>query len=363
MQIKALDRTDTLADLSATELVELLSKRQCSSEEVVTSCLERIEMHEPSIRAFVDVKGDAALDQARSCDRTKPLGPLHGIPVAIKDTIDTAGFRCTWGTPIHNKRTPERDAAVVAALRAAGAIVIGTTVSTEYAIARSGPTRNPHDISRTPGGSSSGSAAAVAAHMVPLAIATQTLGSIVRPSIYCGVLGLKPTYGLISTVGMMPLSRSCDHVGPMARSIADIALALGVMSGSNHPTAIPKKTGWSDCLAPKVEVLRIEGPFADRIEEATTRALDRAQLALEASGCRVRAVELPERFSRLKDCFEAIVFRDMAEQHGGDHDRFPELVSPRFREVIAHGRNTSTVAYQSALDDAAYFRGHILGLL
>jgi len=363
MQIKAPDRKGTLADLSATELVELLSKRQCSSEEIVTSCLERIETHEPSIRAFVDVKGEAALDQARSCDRTKPLGPLHGIPIAIKDTIDAGGFRCTWGTPIHNKRTPANDAAVVAALRAAGAIVIGTTVSTEYAIARSGPTRNPHDISRTSGGSSSGSAAAVAAHMVPLAIATQTLGSIVRPSIYCGVLGLKPTYGLLSTVGMMPLSKSCDHVGPMARSVADIALALRVMGGSNYPTAEPKNTGMPDGPASKVEVLRIEGPFADRIEEATARALDRAQLALETLGCRVRTVELPERFARLQDCFEAIVFRDMAEGHGGDHDRFPELVSPRFREVIAHGRNTSIATYQRAFDDAAYFRGHILGLL
>jgi Asp-tRNA(Asn)/Glu-tRNA(Gln) amidotransferase A subunit family amidase len=364
MQIHDHDRTETLADLSVTELVELLSKRKCSSEEIVRSCLERIERLDPEIRAFVEVKGEAALDQARSRDRAGPTGPLHGIPVAVKDTIDAAGFLCTWGTPIHSHRIPGSDAAVVAALRAAGAIVIGTTVSTEYAIARSGPTRNPHDISRTPGGSSSGSAAAVAARMVPLAIATQTLGSIIRPSIYCGVLGLKPTHGLISTVGMMPLSASCDHVGPMARSMDDIALALRVMSGGNYLySSFTSERTSEPNFASGMEILRVEGPFADRIGEATRRALDRAQSAFEAAGYHIRIVDLPDRFATLQDCFEAIVFRNMAENHGSDHDRFPDLVSPRFREIIAHGRNTSDAAYQKALENAAYFRGHVQRLL
>lgn len=362
MQIHQRDHRRTLADLTATELAGLLSTRNCSSEEIVRDCLARIETLDPSVRAFVDVQGEAALDQARTCDNTVSRGPLHGIPVAVKDTIDAAGFRCTWGTPIHSHRVPSSDAAVVKALRVAGAIVVGTTVSTEYAIAKSGSTRNPHDISRTPGGSSSGSAAAVAAHMVPLAVATQTLGSIVRPSIYCGVFGLKPTHGLISTAGMMPLSAICDHVGPMARSVADIALALRVMSdvrgGLGSTTTAEPRDNLSG-----LKVLRVEGPFADRIEATTRRALDRTQSALEGAGCQVQDVELPYRFSTLKDCFEAIVFRDMAKNHGNDHDRFPELVSARFREIIAQGRDTSATVYHEALDNAAYFRKHLLELL
>jgi Asp-tRNA(Asn)/Glu-tRNA(Gln) amidotransferase A subunit family amidase len=362
MQIQRRDHVTTLADLTATELAGLLSTRNCSSEEIVRDCLARIEALDSSVRAFVDVQGEAALDQARICDKTRPSGPLHGIPVAVKETIDAAGFRCAWGTPIHSHRVPSSDAAVVTALRAAGAIVVGTTVSTEYAIAKSGPTRNPHNISRTPGGSSSGSAAAVAAHMVPLAVATQTLGSIIRPSIYCGVFGLKPTHGLISTAGMMPLSASCDHVGPMARSVADIALALRVMTGDRGGLGSITTTEARDGLS-VTEVLRVEGPFADRIETTTRRALDRSQSAFETAGCRVRTVELPHRFSTLKECFEAIVFRDMAENHGDDHDRFTELVSPRFREIIAQGRETSDTAYQEALRSAAYFRAHLLDLL
>jgi Asp-tRNA(Asn)/Glu-tRNA(Gln) amidotransferase A subunit family amidase len=363
MQIQRRDHAETLADLTATELAGLLSTRNCSSEEIVRDCLARIEALDSSVRAFVDVRGEAALDQARICDKTEPSGPLHGIPVAVKETIDAAGFRCPWGTPIHSHRVASSDAAAVSALKAAGAIVIGTTVSTEYAIAKSGPTRNPHDVSRTSGGSSSGSAAAVAAHMVPLAVATQTLGSIIRPSIYCGVLGLKPTYGLISTAGMMPLSTSCDHIGPMARSLADIALALQVMSGDHRVGFTQTTTGDARIDLSGLEVLRIEGPFEDRIEATTRRALDRSQSAFETAGCRVRRVELPHRFLALKECFEAIVFRDVAENHGNDHDRFPELVSPRFREIIAHGRETSNTAYQEALGSAAYFRAHIVELL
>src|SRR4029079_6172457 len=218
-----------LADLSACELRELQARKKCSAEEIVRSCFAKVRTLEPTVKAFVDIQEERALTEAQKMDRSPPPGPLHGIPVAVKDTVDVAGVRCVWGTEIHAERVPTRDATVVRRLRECGAVIIGTTVATECAIAMTGLTPNPHDASRSPGGSSSGSGAAVAARMVPIAVATQSVGSIIRPSSYCGVFGLKPSKGAISTEGVMPISKRLDHVGPMARSIADIALACSAM--------------------------------------------------------------------------------------------------------------------------------------
>jgi len=356
MQSEIVNKVTNLADASLVELAALVAARQCSAEEIVRSCLDRIDARDGDIQAFVDVRHDLALEQARRLDQLDVKIPLHGVPVAVKDTIDVAGFRCSWGTAIHEERIATRDAAVVTALKNAGAVIIGTTVSTEYAIARSGPTRNPHDLSKTPGGSSSGSAAAVAARMVPLSLATQTLGSIVRPSIYCGVFGLKPTYGRISTEGMMPLSGPCDHLGPMTRSLADIRTSFSVMTGG----------AWRDRPADAIsslKVLCIDGPFADRIETPTRDALNLARAAFEFNGYKTQAVTLPDRFSNLKTCFENIVFRDMARNHGGDVDSHPDLASEHFHRVVNHGRRVSDADYQAALREAAYFREYLEGLL
>ena len=160
-----------------------------------------------------------------------PLGPLHGIPVAIKDIIDTADYPTELGSPLAAGRRPRHDATVVARLRAAGAVIVGKTVTTEFAYFHPGPTRNPHDHARTPGGSSSGSAAAVAAHMVPLALGTQTNGSVIRPAAFCGVFAVKPTHGLVSRAGVLQLSRKLDHIGAFARSLPDLALILDVLAG------------------------------------------------------------------------------------------------------------------------------------
>jgi Asp-tRNA(Asn)/Glu-tRNA(Gln) amidotransferase A subunit family amidase len=294
----------------------------------------------------------AALDQAKRLDAAEPSGPLHGIPIAIKDTIDVAGYVCSWGSPIHARRVPTQDAVVVQRLREAGAVIIGSTVSTEFAIARSGPTRNPHDVARTPGGSSSGSGAAVAAHMVPIAVGTQTLGSIVRPSTYCGIFGYKPTIGAISTAGVMPISPVFDTVGPMARCLDDIELFNAAMT----PTSSDPDAGLRRPLPEKAPVLRIDGPYAERIEPETAAALQEAAAALQAAGHPVTVRALPARFGALTQCFETIVFHDLAVAHGRDFDEHGDMMSVRMREIITQGRTVTASGYQAALAERQFYR-------
>ncbi len=349
---------DPLYRLPALELSELLRTKECSAREIVQSCLARIEALEPTVHAFVEIDADGALRTATELDNRTVSGPLHGIPIAVKETIDVAGLKCTLGSPIHGLRKPSSDAVVVRQLREAGAVIVGTTVSTEYAIARAGPTTNPHDASRTPGGSSSGSAASVAAGMVPISIGTQTVGSIVRPAVYCGVFGLKPTKQAISTAGAMPLSAYLDHVGPMARTAADILLAFMVMfdrGGGQLPGAGPVAT-------PK-RVRRIEGPLQKYVEPSSIAAVDRAQVLLESNGIRVDTANLSARFENVVSCYETILFRDIASNHGGDRDRYGDAMSDRLREIIDSGRRISDRAYADAIADAQGYREEILKLL
>jgi Asp-tRNA(Asn)/Glu-tRNA(Gln) amidotransferase A subunit family amidase len=216
--------------LSATDAARLIGEGVISSEQYVAACLARVRETDARIEAWAFLDPDHALAQARAADQYRlsgqPIGPLHGVPIGIKDIIDTADMPTENGSPLHAGRTPSRDAAVVARLRAAGAVIMGKTVTTEFACGASGKTRNPHDAAYSPGGSSSGSAAAVAAGMVPLALGTQTGGSTVRPASYCGVYGLKPTRGLIPRRGMSRVSQTLDTVGLFARTIDDVALLL-----------------------------------------------------------------------------------------------------------------------------------------
>src|SRR5262245_58007241 len=208
---------DALVTLTATEAAAEIARGAMSAVDYSRACLARIEATDGEIKAFVHLDREHVLAQARALDERRthgyPLGPLHGIPVAIKDIIDTADYPCELGSPLCAGRRPWHDATVVAKLRAAGAVVVGKTVTTEFAYFHPGPTRNPHDPTRTPGGSSSGSAAAVAAHMVPLALGSQTNGSVIRPAAFCGVFAIKPSHGLISRAGVLPLSRHLDHLG------------------------------------------------------------------------------------------------------------------------------------------------------
>ena len=209
---------DGLVTLTATEAAAEIASGAISAEDYSRACLERIDAVDGEIKAFAHLDRDHVLAQARALDERRaraPLDrPLHGVPVAIKDIIDTADYPTELGSPLRAGRRPRNDATVVAKLRAAGAVIIGKTVTTEFAYFHPGPTRNPHDHARTPGGSSSGSAAAVAAGMVPLALGTQTNGSVIRPAAFCGVFAVKPSHGFVSRAGVLQLSRSSIMSAP-----------------------------------------------------------------------------------------------------------------------------------------------------
>jgi Asp-tRNA(Asn)/Glu-tRNA(Gln) amidotransferase A subunit family amidase len=214
--------------LSASEAARLIRDGMISSEQLVEAYLARIRQVDPQVQAWTFLDEDYALTQARALDELRlsgrAIGPLHGVPVGLKDIFDTADMPTECGSVLYAGRTPSRDATVTAMLRAAGAVIMGKTVTTEFAYFSPGKTRNPHNPEHTPGGSSSGSAAAVAASMVPLALGSQTNGSTIRPAAYCGVIGFKPTHGLISRYGVLALSRTLDHVGLFANSLDDVAL-------------------------------------------------------------------------------------------------------------------------------------------
>src|SRR5262250_1930565 len=294
--------TDEFVKLTATDAGAEIARGAISAEDYTRACLDRIEAVDGEIKAFAHLDREHALAQARKLDERRlaghPLGPLHGIPVAIKDIIDTADYPTELGSPLAAGRRTRHDATVVAKLRAAGAVIIGKTVTTEFAYFHPGPTRNPHDHAHTPGGSSSGSAAAVAAGMVPLALGSQTNGSVIRPAAFCGVFAIKPTYGLVSRAGVLALSRKLDHIGAFARSLDDLALILEVIVG--HDPAEPDTTPFA---APDFRALQREDPplpprFAfvrtpvwDKADGETKAAFDEF---VAAAGAAVEAVDLPQ---------------------------------------------------------------------
>src|SRR5881398_1697795 len=247
--------------LSASEAARLIRDGVISSEQFVEACLARIREVDGQVQAWTFLDPDHALAQARAADAWRSEGratwPLHGVPIGIKDIFDTADMPTENGSVLCAGRTPSRDATAVAMLRAAGAVIMGKTVTTEFAYFAPGKTRNPHNPEHTPGGSSSGSAAAVATEMVPLALGSQTNGSTIRPAAFCGVLGFKPTHGLISRHGVLTLSRTLDHVGLFARTVEDIALLAEQLVGYDErdPDTRPR------ARIPFVEVTAGEPPL------------------------------------------------------------------------------------------------------
>ena len=220
-----------LNELTATEIVAGIGQGRFTCEAVARACLERVDAREREVHAWAYIDAATALASARAFDKSGKRGPFAGVPFGVKDIIDTYDMPTEWGTPIYRGRQPERDAACVALSRKAGGVLLGKTVTTEFANLHPGPTRNPHDLTRTPAGSSSGSAAAVADFMVPIAIGTQTTGSTIRPASFCGVFGYRPTYGEHRMHGVMEASGSLDTLGILARSVEDIALYRDVLLG------------------------------------------------------------------------------------------------------------------------------------
>jgi Asp-tRNA(Asn)/Glu-tRNA(Gln) amidotransferase A subunit family amidase len=347
----------TLWALGATEAARLIRDGAITSVDLVEACLARVSEVDARVQAWAFLDPEHARAQARASDELRlsgrPVGPLHGVPVGIKDIIDTADMPTENGSVLHAGRTPSRDATVVAMLRAAGAVIMGKTVTTEFAARAPGKTRNPHDAEHTPGGSSSGSAAAVAAGMVPLALGSQTGGSVIRPAAYCGVYGFKPTHGLIPRHGMFRLSRTLDHVGLFARSVDDLALLAEPLVGHDErdPDTRPR------ARVPFVETAREEPPVEPMLAFVRTPHWERmdedARAALgelvEALGDRVEEVELLPSAVEAWRCHTTIMTAEMALNLEREWERGRDRLSPSLRERIEHGRGVSALEYQRAL--------------
>jgi len=327
--------------LAATTLVRLIEGGELTAEAIVQSCLERIAEREPVVRAWSHLAGEAALARARERDRSAKKTLLNGVPFGLKDIFDSADMPTTYGSPIYVGWRPANDASAASLPRAAGGILLGKTVSTEFANAHPGPTTNPHDPGFTPGGSSSGSAAAVADFMVPLAIGTQTGGSVIRPAAFCGVVGFKPSFGLFPPAGMRINTEALDTVGIMARSVGDIALFGAAMMAIPYvPPAMPE-------TAPRLGLCR--GPHWEEAQPDGRAMLEAAADRLASAGAVIRETELP------RECVESDERQTTIGSFEGLRNHMPELyrhealLSARLRETkIARGRQLSLEAFRNA---------------
>ena len=336
-----------LNELTAREAVRRLAAREISAEDMARACLARIEERESTVGAWIHLDPDAALAQARKLDAGPVVGALHGLPIGVKDVMDTIDMPTSYGSAAYPGHRPAADAAGVALARAAGALVLGKTVSTEFAWFHPGKTANPRDPRCTPGGSSSGSAAAVADAMVPLAFGTQTAGSIVRPASYCGVVGYKPTYGTLARAGIKPLADSLDTLGVLARTPGDAALLVGVLSGRD---LLPPP----GARAPRIALCRThEWPAA---QPETAAALEHAAKSAARAGARVEDLALPREFSGLLqaqiDLMNSEAYRALASDRVHRRDR----LSDTLKKLLDAAGKIDAARYDAARSLAAACR-------
>jgi Asp-tRNA(Asn)/Glu-tRNA(Gln) amidotransferase A subunit family amidase len=355
-----------LHELTAYDAAQGIRQRELSPVALVESLLQHIDRLEPKIDAWVTVDRSGALATAKQLEgeaqRGSTRGPLHGVPIGIKDIYWTAGIKTTCGSRIFTDHVPSYDATTVARLKQAGAIVLGKTVTTEFATADPGPTRNPWNLDHTPGGSSSGSAAGVAARMVPAAVGSQTGGSIQRPAAYCGVFGLKPTHGRVSNYGVFPVSWCLDHMGPLARTVTDIALVLQVLAGHDPLDASSSHAPVPDYVQ---AVQRAERPprlglvrqfyleHADPELRAHTEAVAEA---LARAGAAVEEVKLPDSFSAVLSAHRIIMHVEAAAVHAGLFRQHADLYRPRLRATIETGSLIPGMYYLQAQRIRRQFR-------
>jgi aspartyl-tRNA(Asn)/glutamyl-tRNA(Gln) amidotransferase subunit A len=361
-----------LTALTLVEVSELVRRRKVSPVEVTTACLQRIERLNPTLNAFITVTRDAALARAREAEKEIQAGrwhgPLHGIPIALKDLFDTAGVKTTAGSRVFEHRVPDRDAQVVRRLEAAGAVIVGKTNMVEFAygsnaaISAFGPTRNPWSLDRNPGGSSSGSAAAVAANLCYGALGSDTGGSIRVPAAFCGIVGLKPTYGLVSTRGAVPLSWTFDHVGPMARSVEDTAVMVQAIAGYDAADTNSIQATSADyraALRRPTSALRIGVPrefFFDDLDSEFQRAMDDALAVFRSITAGIRDTVLPSR-AAAQESVRAIVRGAEAFQYHAERVKAtPDLYLPETLVKIRTGGEVTAGDYIRARRDLAESR-------
>ena len=315
---------------------------EITCEAVTRACLDRIAAREGVIHAWASIDPELALAQARALDRGTERGPLHGVPVGVKDIIDTFDQPTEMGSPIYRGHRPAADAACVALVRAAGAVILGKTVTCEFAGMQPGITTNPHDTERTPGGSSSGSGAAVADRMVPVAFGTQTGGSVLRPAAYCGVFGFKPTFGAFNRRGVFPAAESLDTLGLIARSLDDVELVSDVLElrPSSKPAPLNRP--------PRIGLCRT--PLWATAQPETAAAVEDAAARLGKAGADIREIVLPEEFSGLRNAARETINnyeRAAAMAHEWNTNR--KQISERLRKRIALGRAMPHAEYAAAL--------------
>jgi len=347
-----------LSSLSLVEAAADIRDGHITSAALVGDCLARIKAVDGQVEAWTFLDPDHAIRQAEAADEHrrhgKALGPLHGVPIGIKDIFDTGDMPTELGSALWAGRTPRRDAYAVARLRASGAVIMGKTVTTEYAYYTPGKTRNPHDPERTPGGSSSGSAAAVAASMVPGAIGSQTNGSVIRPAAFCGVVGFKPTHGAIPRSGALLLSRALDHVGVFARSVADAALLAETLAGfdeedpDTRPVARPPFAAVAASeppLPPRFAFVRSPA-WQQHAESSTVGAFEELVGVL---GEAASEVELGQSFERAVELHGIVMAVDMAHNLHRDYEKGADKLSPRLRQLIERGRAYPAIDYTRAV--------------
>ena len=349
-------RSTELSALGVREAAAAIRAGALSPVELVDACLARIRALDGGLKAWahVDERGARATAREREAEAREGRlrGPLHGVPVGVKDIFDVAGLPTTGGARPFAHTRPSVDATAVTRLRAAGAIVLGKTVTTEFAYRDPAPTRNPWNLAHTPGGSSAGSAAALGARMAPLALGSQTVGSVLRPAAYCGVVGFKGTHGLVPVAGVIPLAWSLDHVGVLARSVADVALAMSVLSGKDlEPTVVgaPRLA-----LAPELlgRASREVAAHVEAVADACARA-----------GATVSKVELPATFRGLHAAGLTVLEAEAAAYHAPSFAKYADDYGSEMRSLIEAGLGHPAAAYIQANRARLAFREDVMPLL
>ncbi|MDB5810869.1 MAG: amidase family protein [Betaproteobacteria bacterium] len=333
--------------LNAAAAAVRIREKSLTSEALVRSCLERIAERDAEVRAWTHIDPEYAIAQARELDKRPVAGPLHGLPFGVKDMIDTADMPTTYNSPLYQGHRPAKDAGCVAVVRQCGALILGKTDTVEFAAGgRKALTRNPHNLAHTPGGSSSGSGAAVASYMTPLAFGTQTGGSHIRPASFNGIYGLKPTWGAVTREGAKLLCATCDTIGWFGRSVADLALVAEAFRlrdlAAQNPVSVKSL---------KVAVCRT--PYWKQAEPPARQALATAAERLQKAGAQIQELELPARFGSLDEAQRTLTYGE------GGPAFLPELLMhgdrlhPEFREMADNQRAVTGAMMVEAYDLAA----------
>ncbi len=340
-------------DLTVYQAAALLRRRKLTAEELVRSCLDRIAARDGVVKAWAHVAAEDALTRARALDRKARRnsweGPLHGIPIGVKDIFDVQGMETRAGTAAYVPRTATADAESVASLRAAGAIVLGKTQTTAFAYGDPATTRNPWNLERTPGGSSAGSAAAVADRMCLAALGTQTAGSVLRPASYNGLVGFKPTYGAIPVGGVIPLSWQLDHVGVLTRDVPDAHVLWQLMRSEGHWSLERGKLPRPLSAKMPKRVWRIRGMFESEAGPESLAVLESACRALGKAGAKIVEIPLPDSFRAVVESHHCILVSEAAVVHEAGFAERQALYPPRIAESIREGLGVSATAYVKAL--------------